>query len=537
MPTPAAKGKSRSPSIAAALEDHHCGDHGPKSKAPRRARLRNQVSSYVRPTSVVIWTAGGTRPPGERRVVYMLDCERINAMNESNSLPCPSIRAAVLTMVVPVCERAPAGEGWVEGPYPFPVANETGATTDLTWRSKHVDRRVQFVLYEGRYHLHTSAERVGGIDSPHLRLIAAEFLGTNNLCEGTPGGLLVLHMESDHHEIRPLIQAMRTLVRPPHGQQLGLAPFLQGAFSMRVCDRESVFLASYLAFMPDSLDDMKTWGPCTRDGKPTTLLENWGWLLARGTLQGARDIATLEISTERDFQKAPHRLIVVDPGGFSVLLTDSREKMFLEYLAPFQSVYADTLLLVSLQRSQMVDLALSTAVLSDPTQDSEAFVLRDRRWREIRNRTWWSVISTWRFPDQLLRGLQRMNRLDEAFSELADDFAFFSECLERDNAYAITRLNRRVALLSIVVTAVGVPVGVLAAVGTWLAVLQVRTKGAWLVLVVGAAVNAVIFASAMLVVALLQRKKRSRQSRTKPTVGGRDRGPRVTIDMHIPGQV
>lgn len=417
-------------------------------------------------------------------------------MTSTSAFPKPSIQCAAASIVTYVTEETVTSPKWTPGPQPFAVLNEGQATTDRSWRERHVDERIHAALYDHRQHLTlTGAVSLEGTigHGELVSVVGVEFLPTQNIyaqeqagCAASDDaacqrGIAIVHLESNIENFRLFAQMLKELARPNYGHAPKVAAILKDVAGLTYSLSSTVYLNSFYcldAASTTALASFQETGPF--DAQRLRLHQRLTWLLARGTAREISKLSSQIIPAETAiFDDAPDRILVVDREGLSMSLsrprinTEEITREFSNFIAPFRSVYADTLMLFALQRSQLINLASGVVKLEDPVSDTPQMNIYLNRWRSVRNCTWWKSVSHWAWPDRALMGLHRLNSMEESYNQLADDFDFFTAAMERRSAAELDAVNRNVARLTIILGFLAVPLGFLGAIAAVLPVINV----------------------------------------------------------------
>jgi len=427
----------------------------------------------------------------------------------------PAALEAQLTLLIPVEQSRPTGPGWRSGVAAFPVRNEAATQTDLAWRKRQVDLRAERALYDGR--LVCDLEEpvvlwrpVNKSAGTELTLTKIEFVPTGAVASRGPGGVAVAHLAvaddagkphaglegGAEISVRTLNSAISDLARPDHQRPMGIAPPLRTCAGLDVFHHHDAVVSSFVVLSSQTVRALAAHVGDTG----WTGTRFWAYSLARGSAPGTGMLRRGPLpATPGEVVSFPHRLAVVDRAGLSILTTrdpadhDIRDQ-YMNFRAPFRSIYTDLLLLGMLQQIQVVDLALALDEMGDPVSDPGRFRLLDDRLRVVRNRYWWTSVTRWHVPDPILRAYQRQNSVRESLQQLVEDARDFGNAVDRQYQ---RDLNDKIILFA-KIGVVGALAGSFGAVASWLAAFGTGHWGASLAIAISAPACALALAATLI---------------------------------------
>lgn len=382
-----------------------------------------------------------------------------------------------------------AGAAWIEGSYPCPLGNEQGKVTDLAWRRALERPRVIGALHEGRFWTPVATDPTTWTSD--LTPVGVEYLAlpqpgeSHALSRGSFDlrALLLVHLTTGVDPLRPVLggvsppaaalpvshvlQQWKGLIARRYGKSTAITQWLSG-LGARVDGQALPTRAAFLAFTDAQPDGGPTVGPM---GEAAPWLDQITWQLARGTFTNR----SVRYSEGSSFA-SPNKWSVVDRDGFAVCSTLPDRKgrgadTVRDFVPIFHSIYADVLLLGTMQGLLIEGLLDGLGGLGDPVDhENEVRILRDES-RRLRNQVWWETFSDLHWPDAHLAAFQRQNQLHERFQAVRQDLDDFAADIERAGQRRLEESQRRTNVALAVVALAGLVLaafGISGATATWL---------------------------------------------------------------------
>ena len=328
--------------------------------------------------------------------------------------------------------RGPAAAGWQAGPLPVPVPSFSGAgpdhrvVADRRARESHFSPRVQDALYGSTspggpaVRWHREIEPTPG---PHG--VIAE--GLEVLIAPT-GALLVVHVRLATDPVAEL----SALTAPAGAGRDWLAQLIGPVVELGGDRGRSVTHLAWEGAAPSALP------PGLAERLPTgmddthTQLDWWAWYLAAGVtpqafvpdVEGA-DWTTGRIRLSRDWSALALR------DGISFVGRTPRDRTSPDFHASARvyarTLHLDVLLLGSLQRAALRDVADSVAKLDIEELDAEALEMLERDLLRFRTGLWWNDVGQrGQQTSAVLVAFQLQHRLPELYEQLVQDLTDLS---------------------------------------------------------------------------------------------------------------
>ena len=338
---------------------------------------------------------------------------------------------------------------WKSGPYAWGTADRA---TTAAHRSTYFSPRIARALYGlGRRHTALHPTPIG---STHATALACEVLQFTQ-SRGESNALFVVHVElprdarlalsalHDLSRVSNKAHPLRDLIKDTTGGAAELSATLLRATTM------TLLTPSTCSLPPASwATQYEGW----------TAAERWLWLAASATSFERYPPAPAMLnflSQESVWLSADWQSLVLRDGvAFIGRRADKGESdpFFNEAERYFRSIYLDALLLGSLQRLSLHQIADNLADLEDPIEHPRRLADIERTSANFRNVYWWQHVTGHGIANDLLRAYQLQHRLPDLLAQVVSELSDYSRQAQTDAA------ERTNALLGIL-TILGLPLG------------------------------------------------------------------------------
>ncbi|MEJ7775077.1 MAG: hypothetical protein WKF72_09740 [Nocardioidaceae bacterium] len=319
--------------------------------------------------------------------------------------------------------------GWKHGPLPVDLG--TGFTPE--WRVQHLRPEVRTILVDDHIRRHRTNTGSGAAHKG-IRLAAVETIYLDEASLGVSLG--IFHWASDATDSATLVEHVRQV-----GGRLGAASrsAVSNAMVSSLRQESSPWAEG------DELERVTTVAIATSlESRESMDLTKVASQLAGGAStvddpsQGAAAIeGVLEI---------PHRRVQVMRDGVAFLQTSAGPTY---HARSSRSIGVDVVALAVLQREGLRRVAVGLDAVEDPVEARSELPETERALRRFRHRLWWREISTWHWPNRLLRVTQEQFALVEEIQLVRDEIVDLAQQAATESAQLTNALLAVVAILSL----------------------------------------------------------------------------------------